>query len=230
MTSIYLVVNLFENSLTQTYTKEDATIEILLMLIGSFILGFLFCHFLGSIAKKEFIIKRTGNSREGIKEPKFEKETISNIKDSDTNMLSQDIPAKVIQEKKTTSKTKKENSPTPSTKSKKSATNESPKKATPLPEKKNSTMTPERTVKDDLKVIEGIGPAIEKLLNDQGILNFQALAEAPIPNLKKILDDAGPRFRVHVPETWADQAKLLRDGKMDEFKALTETLKGGRKR
>jgi large subunit ribosomal protein L17 len=55
------------------------------------------------------------------------------------------------------------------------------------------------------------------------------LANHKVSQLKEILNEAGPRFRVHVPETWPEQAGLLRDGKTDAFKALTERLKGGRR-
>ena len=82
---------------------------------------------------------------------------------------------------------------------------------------------------DDLKVIEGIGPAIEKLLNNHNILSYKQLASESVVNLERLLDEAGPRFRVHVPETWPEQARLLFENKMDEFKILTENLKGGRR-
>ena len=85
------------------------------------------------------------------------------------------------------------------------------------------------TKSNDLKVIEGIGPALEKLLNENQIFSYDHLANKKVSELEEILDKAGPRFRVHVPETWPEQASLLRDGKTDAFKALTERLKGGRR-
>jgi large subunit ribosomal protein L21 len=41
--------------------------------------------------------------------------------------------------------------------------------------------------KDDLKVIKGIGPALEKKLNDAGILTFAALARLAAEELEAIL-------------------------------------------
>ena len=41
--------------------------------------------------------------------------------------------------------------------------------------------------KDDLKVIKGIGPAIEKKLNAAGILTFAALARLTVEELETIL-------------------------------------------
>jgi large subunit ribosomal protein L21 len=43
------------------------------------------------------------------------------------------------------------------------------------------------TGKDDLKVIKGIGPAIEKKLNDAGIATFEALAGLTVEELENIL-------------------------------------------
>lgn len=83
--------------------------------------------------------------------------------------------------------------------------------------------------KDDLKKVEGIGPKIESLLNADGLHSFADLASAGIERIQKVLDDAGPRYRIANPSTWADQAGLARDGKWDALKALQDSLKGGRK-
>jgi predicted flap endonuclease-1-like 5' DNA nuclease len=86
-----------------------------------------------------------------------------------------------------------------------------------------------KPTKDDLKVVEGIGPAIEKLLNKEGIHTYWELADTPITKLTKILTAAGPLYLNHGEATWGEQATLLRDGKMDEFKKLTQSLIGGNK-
>ena len=51
---------------------------------------------------------------------------------------------------------------------------------------------PAQTVnqKDDLKVIRGIGPAIEKKLNGAGIYTFEALAQLSMQDLEGILGNA----------------------------------------
>lgn len=82
--------------------------------------------------------------------------------------------------------------------------------------------------KDDLKVVEGIGPKIEELLNNAGIVSFKQLAAAPVDKLKEILEKAGERYRMHDPTSWPQQAALLAEGKMEEFKQLADSLKGGR--
>jgi large subunit ribosomal protein L21 len=82
-------------------------------------------------------------------------------------------------------------------------------------------------VPDDLKLIEGIGPKISALLNSAGIKTFAALAATDVATVQKILDAAG--LRLADPGTWAEQAKLAADGKMDELKKLQDSLKGGRR-
>ena len=81
---------------------------------------------------------------------------------------------------------------------------------------------------DDLKLVEGIGPAIEKLLHARDITTFAKLAETEVSFLKEILQDAGPRFRVHSPATWPQQSALAASGSWDELKVLQDNLNGGR--
>jgi predicted flap endonuclease-1-like 5' DNA nuclease len=83
-------------------------------------------------------------------------------------------------------------------------------------------------VPDDLKIIEGIGPKIEELYNAAGIFTFKQLIATPVEKLKQILVDAGPRFQMHDPGTWAEQAQLADEGKMDELKALQDRLNAGK--
>ncbi|MFN2223842.1 MAG: helix-hairpin-helix domain-containing protein [Chloroflexota bacterium] len=80
---------------------------------------------------------------------------------------------------------------------------------------------------DDLKRIEGIGPKISSILNENGITTFAALAASDPEHLQKILDDAG--IRLAFPETWPKQASLAAAGKWEELGTLQENLKGGRK-
>lgn len=84
-------------------------------------------------------------------------------------------------------------------------------------------------VKDDLKKIEGVGPAIEKLLNAAGIFTFAQLADTSLEKIKEIIHAAGPQFQMHGGDTWAEQATLARDGKWEEFKKLTDELINGKR-
>lgn len=81
---------------------------------------------------------------------------------------------------------------------------------------------------DDLKVVEGIGPKIEGLLNEAGITTWSELANAPTEKVQEVLDNAGPRYRMHNPATWAKQAQLAADAKWEELETYQDQLKGGK--
>jgi len=85
------------------------------------------------------------------------------------------------------------------------------------------------SLKDDLKKIEGIGPKIQELLNNEDIWSFNQLSEATVDRLKKILINAGPRYRIHTPDTWPEQAKMAAEGKWEALKVWQDKHNGGRK-
>jgi len=80
----------------------------------------------------------------------------------------------------------------------------------------------------DLKVVEGIGPKIEEVLKQAGINDWAALAETEATRLREILDQAGPRFKMHDPETWPAQARLAETGEWTILKEYQDELVGGR--
>jgi len=82
--------------------------------------------------------------------------------------------------------------------------------------------------KDDLKKIEGIGPKIASILTAKGIPTFQKLSKASVSVLENILKEAGPRYSMHKPGSWPQQAKLADEGKWEELKKLQDKLNGGR--
>ncbi len=82
--------------------------------------------------------------------------------------------------------------------------------------------------KDDLKIVEGIGPKIEELCHSAGIFTFAELALTDSLKIKTILESAGSRFQMHDPTTWPKQAALARDGKWDELKKWQDELSKGR--
>ena len=86
----------------------------------------------------------------------------------------------------------------------------------------------EPTEPDDLKKIEGIGPKIESILHDAGILTFAILADSSVEHLEKVVrEDAG--IRVAFPDTWPEQAKLAAAGEWETLDTLQDELKGGRR-
>ena len=81
---------------------------------------------------------------------------------------------------------------------------------------------------DNLQIIEGVGPKIEGLLKDAGFGTWAALGAAKSEDLKKVLDDAGPRYRMHNPQTWSDQARLASEDKWEELVKYQKFLDAGR--
>jgi predicted flap endonuclease-1-like 5' DNA nuclease len=234
MIFLFLILNAFGENLFKDYDGKDATWEILLMLIGAAIIGFLIRHFIG-FRKKEFIIEQASevNSNIGVNDSGDLSSQIQRLRDEIDRLAglskgdSKALSLKAQDKSKGSSQKPKQETTTlgeiSALASLKSSEMKSEKAVTKAPTKKGGEGS------DDLKVIEGIGPALERLLNENGIFSYDQLANHSVTKLEEILDKAGPRFRVHVPETWPEQAGLLRDGKSDAFKALTERLKGGRR-
>ena len=83
--------------------------------------------------------------------------------------------------------------------------------------------------RDDLTLVEGIGPKIEELLNAEGIRTFQDLAAATYERLKDILTAAGNRYKMHDPATWAQQSQMAADGNWADLKKWQDELSGGKK-
>jgi len=97
------------------------------------------------------------------------------------------------------------------------------------PKKKVKKVTKPKVVKeDDLTKIEGIGPKIQSLLKEAGIRTWKQLSKTPTPKLRKILTDAGSRFKMHNPGTWAEQALLASEGRWEDLKKWQDELDGGR--
>ena len=86
----------------------------------------------------------------------------------------------------------------------------------------------ENNRKDDLKIVEGIGPKIEELFHNSGILTYFHLANTTVEKLKEILQLAGPRYQMHDPTTWPKQAELAYNGKWNELKLLQDELIKGK--
>ncbi|MBU2576508.1 MAG: hypothetical protein KKF50_02195 [Nanoarchaeota archaeon] len=81
--------------------------------------------------------------------------------------------------------------------------------------------------KDDLTKVEGIGPAIKKLLWKNKIETFKDLSKTHVQELRDILDKKGSMFKMHDPSTWARQAKLASQKKWNELEKLQAKLQGG---
>ena len=83
-----------------------------------------------------------------------------------------------------------------------------------------------RLVPDKLTSLEGIGPKVESLLNENGITTYIQLAETSVDKLNEILD--ANDLQMMDPTYWPEQAKLAGLGKSEELQTLQDKLKGGR--
>lgn len=75
---------------------------------------------------------------------------------------------------------------------------------------------------DNLQIIEGVGPKIEGLLKAAGFTTWAKVANASKADLQKVLEDAGPRYRVHKPDSWPEQARFAVN---DDWPALVNYQK-----
>ena len=87
-----------------------------------------------------------------------------------------------------------------------------------------------KIIEDDLKIVEGIGPKIEGLFHNAGIKTWKALSETTVEKCQQILDNAGPRYRIHKPNTWPKQSELAYQGKWNELKEWQDKMLGGKEK
>ena len=83
-------------------------------------------------------------------------------------------------------------------------------------EEKPGTLSTPQGQPDDLKRIKGIGPVIERKLNDLGIYHFHQIAAFNDENIRWIDNNVAFPGRVN-REQWVSQAKLLEMGVSTEF-------------
>jgi len=91
--------------------------------------------------------------------------------------------------------------------------------------KNDESINKSKNKKDDLKKIDGIGPKIEVILNQSGILTFKDLNESNRDTLKTLLDEAGQQYRMHEPKTWPIQAEMAYNNEWDKLKDYQQTLR-----
>jgi len=80
------------------------------------------------------------------------------------------------------------------------------------------------TPKDDFQLIEWIGPAIEKLLYQNGVHTYKDICKLDVEWLEGILFIGGSKFKMHSPATWPDQAKLAMNKKWTELEEYQDIL------
>ena len=82
--------------------------------------------------------------------------------------------------------------------------------------------------KDDLKIVEGIGPKIAELFHNHDVKTWYALSQCSEEKCKEVLLSGGKRFEIHKPGTWPKQAKLAYEGKWQKLKEWQDALDGGK--
>ena len=146
---------------------------------------------------------------------------VSNPYGSVNSVITLDMPTKKVVKKATVKKAVQKAT------AKKTPTKPAAKKAV---KKVTTKKTVAKKAKDNLKKVEGIGPKIEQLLNAASIVTFADLSKTKIGVLRNILAEAGARFKMHNPSTWAKQAKMAAKGNWDALKKWQDELDGGIKK
>ncbi|PRX32699.1 NADH-quinone oxidoreductase subunit E [Meinhardsimonia xiamenensis] len=93
------------------------------------------------------------------------------------------------------------------------------KAAPPAPAKPAFLSAPREGGPDDLKLIKGIGPKLEKMLNEMGVYHFDQIAAWTEAEVAWV-DENLPGFKGRVSrDNWVEQAKILAEGGTTEFAA-----------
>ncbi len=210
-----------------------ATWQILIMLIGAFILGFLLRYLLGGGAAKykaeneelKGSNKRLRDELDAMKKKAAKADALSGVQteldsarrknrqlekdlvaaNSATNTGGSDQTAEVEALKRTNDKLNQELEDC----RKRSAADVIP---APMAAAAPVVSTEKPSSTDDLTKIEGIGKKIQEHLNNGGVWSFDQLSGTAIPRLQEILDAAGPAYTMHDPGTWPEQGAMAGKG------------------
>jgi len=236
----------------QAYTFGTASFEIALLLIGCFLLGALVCFVLkklGLCCKKTKLA-----SPPVIEEPEEPLDPVAQMRarinsstptssyppsistpmptmDTETtyeadlrSLLKGRSSGETSSNTSTNSTTSNRNTAFPSR-----VNHETKPKVNPVVEPSPASLVvPNDDHVDDLKKLEGIGPRIEKLLNDAGIKSYAKLATMDRDALKAILDAGGGQFKLHEPKSWPYQAELAAKQNWQRLKEYQDFLISGR--
>jgi len=81
-----------------------------------------------------------------------------------------------------------------------------------------------RNKRDDLKLVEGIGPKIAAHLHAHGLRTLGDVASAKPEDLRKVLDQGGERFQMHDPSSWPKQCRLMMEERWEELRKFQSGL------
>ncbi len=211
--------------LSQVY--RDLSIEIIIWLLGAFLLGYILSYIIGAKWRTRVGIleidlsawKAKANGLEAdLSAAKYEKEKTAEelTKEKSTN-ADLYFKVKAAEEKLAAYETEdsKEEAET-------EETEEEPQGFVAV------NIEVDDAKLNDLKLVEGIGPKLEELLKGAGIANLAVLAQTKAEDIQGIMDKEGGTYKLADPSTWQKQAKMAVEGKWDRLEEFQEFLKGGK--
>lgn len=249
----------------QAYTFGTASLEVVLMLVGAFLVGALVCYLLKKMglcckktASSESVLADNANDAALDADPVAQMRarisantpttayppTVNTQMPTMEQETTYEADLRTLLKGRSSEHTSTSTSKTASA-SATTATEQATSRATAFPSRVTPAAppTPTQTVVettvatlvlpdddhvDDLKKLEGIGPRIEKLLNDAGIKSYAKLATMDRDTLKAILDAGGGQFKLHEPKSWPYQAELAAKQNWQRLKEYQDFLVSGR--
>jgi predicted flap endonuclease-1-like 5' DNA nuclease len=202
---------MFQHNLTSSYTLTDATIEIVVMLLVAFVLGYLLHYFSAKETSSTTYSEESLELLEQIKIIKMELKKCLEEKSAIKKSLTIEHGTQIDELKEKLSSTRADLENCLASKANTKNINTFP---IPIALSENN----------DLKKIEGIGPVISKILNQAGIDTYHQLAESTEETLRNILNNYGSRYKVHNPSSWPKQAELAANEQWEELKSFQKTL------
>jgi len=244
-----LVCGLF--SAAESYGKTTAVVEIIVMLLVAFLLGYLFRHFLGhaklnrrweekynellqqyELAENRLKTFESENKKLLRESEDYRNRWLACQKELEALKARLDACLKSLdewQQKAESYRAKRDHVPPEAGRTQPEVPPDDKGPALTVAGMPQAESGAARTEpKDDLKKIEGIGPKIERMLNEAGIRTFEQLADTPVEILRQILEKGGPAYKVHNPESWPYQARLAARGRWEELRKWQDEHKWGR--
>lgn len=96
--------------------------------------------------------------------------------------------------------------------------------ASPIAETQPATL-PTVTLTDDLTRLKGIGPRLEQIMHEAGIITYAQLTRMTGKELAATLEPSGILFSRAIVDSWPIQAKLAAEGKWEELRKYKSNLK-----
>ncbi|MGB3587054.1 MAG: hypothetical protein WBA23_10970 [Tunicatimonas sp.] len=237
---------MFQNSVLESYDGSDATWEIIIMLLIAFVLGYILRQILSS-SKARRLQELEYDNRHLAGRVKELERSVSKEK-RDVIRLTEDLNNCRQESASTEQMSALENSladlrqQNSQLQSELSLCLASKKEPEPADSELNTDINPIMTtsdsttvtveappIPDNLKVVEGIGPKIERMLNAEGIYTFSQLASADNERLRNIMALEGHKFlAVHNPASWPKQAQLAANENWEGLESYKGQLKSGR--